>query len=180
MLAALVALAPAGCTTPRSPEIPTAQAPATPPPSASAPAPVQESNYDKALRYTRCMNDNLAALHPDLVDRGARVPDPVEGTALPTGVSLPGILVRPTEVFNRCKHLMPTHWPVKRDPADIARWRPFYDCMRKRGIDIPEPDAQGMVRLPSDPDWDSTPEYEAAEETCKHLVDDPAVKAGDR
>ena len=49
--------------------------------------------------------------------------------------------------------------------------------MRENGIPVPEPDANGIVREPTDYSWQSTPEYEAAVARCRHLVDDPANDA---
>jgi hypothetical protein len=147
----LLVLTLTGCTSAKTPGVPTA---------------APESNYDKALRYTRCMNDN-----------GVKVPDPVVGKPLPIAVAEPGQeWLRVPPAFDKCRRFMPATWPVKMDPADIAREKPFADCMRKRGIDMPEPDVDGMVSYPADPAALETPEYNAAVDACRYLYDDPANK----
>lgn len=179
-------------------QVPTAPSPSVPP-SASPAAP--ETNYDKALRFTRCMNDTLDAMYPGQTDR--HVPDPVEGKELQTWVAVPPSVFKPgdpaaynggavavgdehgwyqvvPEVFNKCKPLLPAIWPVKEDPEDTRKFAKFYDCLRKRGIDVPKPDSNGIILRNPDPELQNTPEYKAAEAACRHLADDPAVKAGNQ
>lgn len=171
----------AGCGGPsggsRGSRVATAQRPAsTGAPATSAPA-AAETDYDKARRYVRCMNDH-----------GVTIPDPVVGEPLQVwtyaslnGGSVTGIddkfrlRIRPPE-FDKCKHHLPATWPVKADPKEIARDRPFGECLRKHGVYWPEPDPNGMMRYPADHSVYETREYEAAEQACRHLVDDPAVK----
>jgi hypothetical protein len=171
LLGAVVALA--GCSDTRGPEVATAQSAATAAPGGGpATTPVKVSDYDKALLYTRCMNQH-----------GEQMDDPVEGKPLPiTGTNHGGgdSFSAGPNAFLECKHLMPATWPVQVDPKDLARERPFVECLRKHGIDTPEPDANGMVRYPADPTTVFRPEYEAAEAACRHLVDDPAIRAGDQ
>jgi hypothetical protein len=153
-----VAVAPAGCGTAdsRGPRVATVQGTPSAAPGQPSPSPSpQESDYDKALRYTRCMNEH-----------GVQMADPVEGTPLE-------LRARP-DAFDRCKRFLPETWPVKLDPGEIARSRGFTDCLRKRGQYAPEPDANGMLHLRTDYSYMYTPEYEAALRACRHLLDDPA------
>ena len=69
---------------------------------------------------------------------------------------------------------------MKEDPDDTRRFGAFYDCLRKRGIDVPRADANGIIMSNPNPERLETEEYKAAENACRHLADDPAVKAGDR
>ncbi|WP_431936681.1 hypothetical protein [Micromonospora sp. RP3T] len=143
-------------------------------------APGRASAYDKALSYTRCMNEN-----------GVRLPDPVEGKPLPVGSTKGATAILSTdgtrgwikispEAFAACKSFLPEAWPVKFDAAELTRERPFRECMRRQGIDMPEPvlDARGMVNDNPDRSDHDAPEYRAAEEACRGTLDDPAVKAG--
>jgi len=173
LLMLCAALALAGCGEPRGPEVATAKSPAATAGPAESPAtakaPAKESDYDKALRYTRCMTEH-----------GEEMDDPVEGVALPfsgKNRSKTTAWIALPEAFHKCKHLMPATWPVKMDPKDLARERPFVECLRKHGIDAPEPDANGMVRYPTDTSYQAEPEFEAAVAACRHLIDDPAVGA---
>jgi hypothetical protein len=132
-------------------------------------APAKESAFDKALQYTRCMTDN-----------GAKVPDPVEGEPLETG----GSVTKAAEPFSaaearmaaygKCKKLLPSTWPVKMDPKEVARSAAFFGCMKKRGVQVYEPDADGMVHEPPTGDHYEQPEYRAAEQACRHLYEDAA------
>lgn len=132
------------------------------------------SDFDKALRYTRCMTDN-----------GVPTKDPVVGEVLPVFVTFgrdeqPGYWEgRATAfraAFDKCKGLLPATWPVKEDPAQLAKERPFKDCMKRRGIETYEADGNGMVRYPVDQSYLETPEYRAAEDACRKFYDDPATK----
>lgn len=79
---------------PRVPGVPSqAQAPASAPP---------ETNYDKALRFTRCLNDTLEAMYPG---QGNKAPDPVEGKPLQTWVTVPPGIFHGQAAVNACRHL---------------------------------------------------------------------------
>jgi hypothetical protein len=84
------------------------------------------------------------------------------------------------EPFEKCKPLLPPVWPVKEDPDDTRRFGAFYECLRRRGIDVPRADGNGIILSNPNPQLQQTEEYRAAENACRHLADDPAVKAGDR
>jgi len=161
-------LALAGCDQARGPEVATATSPATAEPApASGARSVQprDKDYDKALRYTRCMNEH-----------GEQMDDPVEGKPLPLmgdNHSDKGFVQVP-EAFEKCRHLMPATWPVKPDPKYLAQERRWGDCMRRHGIDYPEPDANGMVRSPADPAALARPEYQAADAACRYVIDGAA------
>lgn len=109
-------------------------------------------------------------------DLGETIPDPVEGKPIETTSRKghDGWAYTTTNNFDKCKQYLPATWPVKIDPKQIAKERPFSECMRKRGMYAPEPDANGMVAYPANPEDSLTPEYHAAEDTCRYLYDDPA------
>jgi hypothetical protein len=168
ILAVTVALGLGACRDAATPTVASAQAPpsgagpASPVPSASA----KETDYDKALRYTRCMNDH-----------GQKISDPVEGEPLAVSAATGGWQFAGTAAFTQCKQYLPDTWPVKVDPQALSKEQAFDDCMRKRGIDIPVPDANGMVYYDPNPDGQETPEYQAAIDACRYLYDDPANHA---
>jgi hypothetical protein len=156
-----------GCAAPSSPQVATAQTPSA---AAGAPEPVptKETDYDKALRYTRCMTDN-----------GVPTTDPVEGEMLQTGliwgrgVTLAEMDLRMAAV-DKCKHLLPRTWPVKLDPQEIERSHGYVLCMRENGIPEPLADANGIIDQPTDDQLYRMPGYDQAVAKCRHLVDDPA------
>jgi hypothetical protein len=152
-----------------APHVATAQrsAPATAAAGSAASSPSADGDYDKALRYTRCMTEH-----------GVPTPDPVVGVSLGgqtfnRGDTEATVLAR-RDAFEACKHFLPATWPVKADPKDVARDRPFWECMRQHGMPVEEPDANGMYHEPTDRSPESTPEYLDAVEQCRYLVDDPA------
>jgi len=163
-VAVLTAAVLAGCSSTEAPKVATAQRPTTisaVPGDTPAPASTKESDYDKALRFTRCMTEN-----------GAKIPDPVEGKPLelvPAGGN--GFQLVSTPEFEKCRHFLPATWPVKADPKVIAQFRPWAACMRKHGGKVPEmePDANGMVHSPPDPALQYTPKWIAAQAACRHL-----------
>ncbi|MEV0459186.1 hypothetical protein [Catellatospora methionotrophica] len=111
-------------------------------------------------------------------DLGVKIDDPVVGQHLQYAEPRAdgwGPIVRTPE-FDKCKKFLPATWPVKADPKDVARDRPFAECMKKQGVDITwaDADADGMVHYPADPEASNTPEYRAAEAACRHTVDDAA------
>jgi hypothetical protein len=160
----------AGCDSAGGPKVATAQHQATTASgAASTSASAKESDYDKALRYTRCMTEH-----------GEKIPDPVEGKPLPLGAAGSGWATM-SAAFETCRHFLPATWPVKADPNEIARHRPWGECMRKHGVDVPElnPDANGMVHAAPDPTLYYTPQWRAAEAACRYLNDSATVPLSD-
>jgi hypothetical protein len=158
-VAVVMAVAAAGCDASDAPKVATAQSHAvTQPGSAAPPAPAKENDYDKALRFTRCMTKN-----------GQKTPDPVVGEQLPISASGKGWAIVDTPAFQKCRHFLPAIWPVKVDPNWIAQARPWGECMRKHGVDVPElhPDSDGMLPYAPDPATDHTLQWIAAQAACQ-------------
>ena len=110
---------------------------------------------------------------------GVVTADPVEGEPLVTANYITkGTSIAQYEAkfaaHEKCKQFLPVTWPIKGDPKEYAKARPYFDCMREHGVPEPQPDANGMVHQPTDWSWQSTPQYEAAVAACRHLYDDPA------
>ncbi len=167
LFSAAVVLVLAACQAPAEPEIATAQTPAATP-GGPSPVPAEETDYDKALRYTRCMTEN-----------GSAMKDPVEGVMLDTGL-LWGrdvtveAMQRHRAAWNTCKAFLPRTWPVKLDQAELDRSRDYVLCMRDNGIPEPIADANGIVDQPTGDELYRMPGYDQAVAKCRHLVDDPA------
>jgi hypothetical protein len=159
------------CGTKQNPKVATARpgpVQQTPGPSAPTASATASSDYDKALRYTRCMTAN-----------GVPTKDPVEGEELVTvntihvGEPAATFETRRT-AFGKCKQYLPATWPIKWDPKEIARSQKYVECMKRNGIDQAWPDANGIAQVPTDRSFEASPEYLAAVAKCRHLVDDPA------
>ena len=163
---ALLALA--GCDAPQEPQVATAQTPTAAADGTPTAVPTKETDYDKALRFTRCMGDN-----------GVAVKDPVHGEMLQTGLGFgPGVTAASHETqraaWNKCKEFLPRTWPVKLDQQEIERSRQYVLCMRENGIPEPIADANGFVEQPTGDELYQMPGYDQAVAKCRHLVDDPA------
>jgi hypothetical protein len=160
----------AGCTSaPPVPKVATADQHGSAAASAAASPPAaRPTDYDKALAYARCMTGN-----------GVPTPDPVVGEALVTvntvhrGDTL-AMLTAKRDAFAKCKHFLPATWPLRVDPKEEARTGKFVACVREHGVDWPVTGVNGLAPWPTDPGAMSTPEYDAAVQACRHLVDDPA------
>ena len=76
-----------------------------------------------------------------MTDHGTKMTDPVVGKTLqtgdPAGRRSAGSGMT-NDAFEKCKQFLPATWPIKIDPAEIARDKPFVECMRKHGIDVGE------------------------------------------
>jgi hypothetical protein len=163
---ALLALA--GCDAAPEPQVATAQSPTAAVDGAPSSVPPKETDYDKALRFTRCMTEN-----------GVPTKDPVHGEMLQTGLSWgPGVSEASIEAqraaWNKCKAFLPATWPVKLDQQEIERSREYVLCMRENGIPEPIADASGIVDQPTGDELYRMPGYDQAVAKCRHLVDDPA------
>jgi hypothetical protein len=160
------ALALSGCDAPPEPQVATVQTPTAG--GQPRPSPTKETDYDKALRFTRCLTDN-----------GVPTKDPVVGEMLPIGPSWgPGMteadIAAQQAAWNKCKEFLPKTWPVKLDQKEIDRSREYVLCMRENGIPEPIADANGMVEQPTGDELFRMPGYDQAVAKCRHLVDDPA------
>lgn len=163
VLVVAAALVLAGCTAPAAPAVATARSAA--PTRTAGPSPSAESDYDKALRYTRCMTAH-----------GETVADPVVGQPLPLGRPHQGWYSAGSPAFVACQQYLPATWPVKVDPEELVKERAFDECLRRHGIEVPQPDADGMVHYPTNLYGKESPQRTAAIEACRRYYDDPANK----
>jgi hypothetical protein len=161
----------AGCGPATTPTVATARPPAAP--SGAAPttaAPL--TDYDKALLYTRC-----------LTAHGLVTKDPVVGVRLGGMTFHAGMTGAEADAqqaaYDACKQYLPTTWPVKAetDPVQVARDKPYFECMATKGYPEPVPDANGNIPETTIDTTFNDPAWNAANASCEHLLDDPAVKA---
>lgn len=153
---------------PASPGVATAETQApTSPTAPAATTPPALTDYDKALRYTRCMTEN-----------GVPRADPVVGELLLTyGVMSLDMtaegLVQQKKAYEKCEHHLPDTWPLKVDPKEHAKSARFEKCLRDEGIEVPEPDEKGFI-YGSPKVGKLDPKYEAAEAKCRKFYEDKA------
>ncbi|MFC7247142.1 hypothetical protein ACFQO7_32105 [Catellatospora aurea] len=161
----MLALVVAGCSDSGDdgPQVASAVPPSAAPSAAASAPPAKETDFDKALRYVRCMNDQ-----PKIDRENKDLPDPVLGKSLAVSDFLH------TKAFAACKAHVPATWPIQEDAGYLAANREFFGCLRDKGIDLPEPDAKGMMLYPS---YD-TPQWTAAVDKCIHLYKDAALGTG--
>jgi hypothetical protein len=170
---AFVVLVLAGCGSSKdSPSVATAQGATSGSATPSASAPAKETDHDKAVGFARCINEAIKE-YAEVYRDGEYSPRPMKDPIVGESLQVP---VDRGPAWERCKSLLPATWPVRMDPKEIERDRPFGECLRKRGVYWPEPDADGMMNYSSDPNYLKLPSVAPAVAACKHLLNDPAVR----
>ncbi|MFC0040765.1 hypothetical protein [Actinomadura rayongensis] len=116
---------------------------------------------DLFVKYAQCMRQNGVPEWPDPID-GDKYRFKM-GTVDPKSPQFKA-------AQQKCKELAPPGWdgkPTKQDPAQQAKMLKYAQCIRKNGV--PNfPDPQGGQLDPGNIDLDS-PQFKAADETCKDL-----------
>jgi hypothetical protein len=155
LVPAALALVLTGCGSPDGPDVATAGgAPA----AASAPPTAPSGDREEQLRqFAGCMREH-----------GVDVPDPEPGVGGFGGMGGGGALSDPDfqTAFEACRTKLPNGGePPKLNPEQLDRYREFAGCMREHGVDVPDPDPDGTLRLgdggrfgninPSDPTFRS-------------------------
>ncbi|RAY16625.1 hypothetical protein DPM19_00065 [Actinomadura craniellae] len=72
--------------------------------------------------------------------------------------------------MDKCRHLMPNGGELRAfSPEDTEKMRQYAKCMRENGVDMPDPDPEGRLRLDQDT-WrrldPQDPEFRAANSKC--------------
>jgi hypothetical protein len=148
LVAAALALVVTGCGTPDGPDVATAggQRPAA---SASPTAPAGDRE-EQLRQFAGCMREH-----------GVDLPDPEPGLGGMGGMAGSGALNDPDfqTAFAACRTKLPNGGePPKLNADQLERYREFATCMRAHGVDVPDPDPDGTLRVgrfgninPSDP-----------------------------
>jgi hypothetical protein len=142
-LCALLAVTAAGCASKKQDEgIATAGGQATTAPAATATA----NQGEQFRKFAQCMRD-----------KGVDVPDPGpdgtysfdgEGNGPGQGTDIDRDDPKVQTALNACRSLMPAGGiPLKLNPQQLELYRKFAACMREKGIDFPDPNADGSLGL---------------------------------
>ena len=135
---ALVALA-AGCGKPDGPDVATAGGDR---PAASATPTASAGDREEQIRqFAGCMREH-----------GVDMPDPEPGPGGLGMVGGSGVFNDPDfrTAFEACRTKLPNGGePPKLNPDQLERYREFAGCMREHGVDVPDPDPDGTLRLGS-------------------------------
>jgi hypothetical protein len=112
-------------------------------------------------------------------EHGVDVPDPEPGSGgvrIGGGGAGPG-RIRPDDpdfraAFGACRSKLPNGGePPKLNPEQIEQFRQFAACMREHGVDVPDPDADGRLRIGPGQDGGrlprEDPEFETAITACR-------------
>jgi hypothetical protein len=141
-LVLLVPVALAGCGAPAGPDVATAggnRAAAT-----ATSAPVGGDREERVRQFAGCMREH-----------GVDMPDPEPGLGgLGLGGGTSGLLDDPDfqGAFEACRPLLPNGGePPKLNPEQLEQYRAFAACMREHGVDVPDPDPDGTLRLRGGP-----------------------------
>jgi hypothetical protein len=119
------------------------------------------------LAYAQCMRDNGIANFPDPSADGALNLD-----AATLGITPDSPQFKAAD--EACKHLMPAPDAAGPPPAAMEAMLAYAQCMRDEGITaFPDPNPEsGGIELDGDAVGIDTPQFQAADEACKHLMGD--------
>ncbi|MGI8335884.1 hypothetical protein ACRYCC_38560 [Actinomadura scrupuli] len=93
----------------------------------------------KLIKYAQCMRSN-----------GVDMPDPEPGGGLKMEQRGGDETVKQKTdaAQQKCRHLLPNGGqPPKLSPADVAKMREFAKCMRRHGVNMEDPGADGLIRV---------------------------------
>jgi hypothetical protein len=147
------------------------------PANASAEPSASLSPEDAQLAFAECMRDH-----------GIDVPDPETGGGGGGGaVRIGGRGENPEEfqaAMEECNEFLEAagNFRGEPDPEQFDRMLEFAQCMRENGIDMPDPQAGGGIRIQRNDNGNVTngageidpesPEFQAAEEACRPILGD--------
>jgi hypothetical protein len=163
-LVLLIPVALAGCGAPSGPDVATAGGNGS---AVVTTAPVVSGDREERVRrFAGCMREH-----------GVDMPDPEPG---PGGLGLSGgggaLLNDPDfqTAFEACRTMLPNGGePPKLSPEQLEQYRAFAGCMREHGVDVPDPDPDGTLRLRPGPGGrfgginPSDPKVQAALTACR-------------
>src|SRR3569833_1298626 len=127
----------------------------------------KSSDLDSMRKFAQCMRQN-----------GVNMPDPVDagGRVAMRASNAPGANAeeKMKAAEAKCRHFQPNGGkPVKLKPEDQAKMRAMAKCMREHGVDMPDPDPDGGIRISkgknSTMDLDS-PTFKAADKACRQFA----------
>jgi hypothetical protein len=136
-------------------------APADSSPADSAPA----SSEPDPLAYSQCMRDNGIANFPDPSAEGGLAFDPES-----LGIDPESPQFQAAE--EACNYLItPPEGAAGPSQEGLESMLQYAQCMRDEGITaFPDPNPETGLELDGDAVGIDTPQYEAADEACKHLL----------
>jgi hypothetical protein len=118
----------------------------------------EASNVDLQLKYAKCMRDN-----------GVNVPDPkADGTG---AISIGGGDAKAQAAIAKCKQYLPNGGePEKMSPEELATLVKYAQCMRKNGVDMPDPTADGVMQGKAVADSSELAKMDKAGKACKQFL----------
>ena len=124
----------------------------------------KSSDLDKMRKFAQCMRQNGVDM-PDPVEKGGRIA--MRASAMP-GANREDKM---KAAQAKCRHLQPNGGkPVKLKPEDLAKMRAMAKCMREHGVDMPDPEPDGSIKITkgknSTMNLDS-PTFKAADKACR-------------
>jgi hypothetical protein len=117
------------------------------------------SDVDLQLKYAKCMREN-----------GVNIPDPkADGTgAIALGG---GGDAKAQAATAKCKQYLPNGGePKKMSPEELATMVKYAQCMRKNGIDMPDPTADGIMQGKAVADPSEMAKMDKAGKACKQFL----------
>jgi hypothetical protein len=134
----------------------------------------RSSDLDSMRKFAQCMRQNGV----DMAD-----PSTDDGHVVMRASAKPGADgdARMKAAMAKCRHFQPNGGkPVKPKPEELAKMRAMAKCMREHGVDMPDPDENGGVRIQrkkgeGGPDINpDSPAFKAAAKACSQYAPDRA------
>ncbi|WP_405021104.1 hypothetical protein OHV05_33665 [Kitasatospora sp. NBC_00070] len=114
-------------------------------------------DQEQVRKFAQCMREHGVDMSDTQDGRIGTGPDPAASTG-PQALSSGGAVDLPEDdnAFEKCRAFLPNGGqPQKLSAADLAQRVKFAQCMRSRGIDYPDPTADGQAQAvpmnPNDP-----------------------------
>jgi hypothetical protein len=126
-------------------------------------------NADRGRKFAQCMRENGIPMEdPEIGENGefkVKIGGPGSGPGTQAG---PMDKTKAEAAMKACRQFMPNGGAVGEfNPEMVEKMRKYAVCMRANGVDFPDPDENGMIRLERVPGNDAA--FQAAEEKCKDL-----------
>ena len=131
----------------------------------ATPSPTMD-NAERGRKFAQCMRENGIPMEdPEIGENGefkVKIGDKPGSAAGPMDKT------KADAAMKACRQFLPNGGPIGAlDPEMVEKMRKYAVCMRANGVDFPDPDENGMIRLERVPGNDAA--FEAAEEKCKDL-----------
>ncbi|HEX2314060.1 MAG TPA: hypothetical protein VHJ17_10015 [Thermomonospora sp.] len=132
----------------------------------------READAERARKFAQCMRENGVQMEdPEIGEDGGlkirqRAPQSGSKSGRPAIVE-----EKARDAMAKCRQHLPNGGkPPKLSPEEVEKMRQFAKCMRQHGVDMPDPDPNGGIRVEAKGRGAFEDEdFRKAEQACRHL-----------